>query len=139
MIPYSVSEEARRDPTIRQAEIFHLMESTHNVRLTTLLRAAEPTYDWEVKNQARMHIRNNDAPYKSTEDAIRHFLETPTAIGARSLRGQIALIAPFGVEDLLSMTLRPTPSGRAKSAQYLNRINTKDWRERWPLMTVEEV
>jgi len=26
---------------------------------------------WSVHNQARMHERNGDAPYRNTEDAIR--------------------------------------------------------------------
>ncbi len=103
------------------------------------LKNRAPYYDWEVKNQARMHHRNNDAPYKNTEDAIAHFLETPTAIGARTVSGEIEIIAPFGVKDLLEMTLRPTPSGRAKPKEYMGRINSKDWLQRWPRMTVERI
>ena len=36
-------------------------------RLEALLHAAEPSIDWSVKNQARMHLRNGDAPYRNAK------------------------------------------------------------------------
>jgi len=38
---------------------------------------------WSIKNQARMHIRNGDKPYKSIEEAMSHWPETVTAVGIR--------------------------------------------------------
>jgi hypothetical protein len=38
---------------------------------------------WSVKNQASMHIRNGDKPYKSIEDAISQWPETVTTVGIR--------------------------------------------------------
>jgi uncharacterized protein len=40
------------------------------------LRRAEPSANWSVKNQARMHTRNGDAPYLSAEDALSRWPET---------------------------------------------------------------
>jgi len=38
-----------------------------------------PHIPWSVHNQGRMHYRNGDPPYRSTEDAIRRWPETATA------------------------------------------------------------
>jgi len=35
-----------------------------------------PGAPWSVKNQARMHLQNGDAPYTDTADAMRHWPET---------------------------------------------------------------
>src|SRR5688572_20445549 len=34
------------------------------------LRTRDPVLPWSVRNQARMHVRNDDAPYASTSDAM---------------------------------------------------------------------
>ena len=87
---------------------------------------------WSVHNQARMHDRNADAPYRNTEDAIRCWPETATAIAAR-LRGKfVEVIAPHGVDDLVDLIVRPTPAFADKLAVYSKRIASKDWSRRWP-------
>lgn len=87
---------------------------------------------WSVHNQARMHDRNADAPYRNTEDAISHWPETATAIAAR-LRGRfVEVIAPHGVRDLVELIVRPTPAFAHKLAVYRERIASKDWASRWP-------
>src|ERR1044072_8336490 len=47
------------------------------------LREVEPALPWSVRNQARMHVRNSDDPYRSTADALRYWLETPTCVAVR--------------------------------------------------------
>ncbi len=96
-------------------------------RLNAIMPAA-----WSVTNQARMHIDNGDAPYGSTHDALRHWLETPTCIAAR-LSGDDALelLAPWGTDDLFAMTVRPTSSGREKIDVYRRRMAEKSWPARW--------
>ncbi len=102
------------------------------------LRQVAPEHEWEVRNQARMHFKNGDAPYQDTEDGLRHFLETATAIGARLTAGKIEIIAPYGIDDLLSLVLRPTPSGRARPHEFIGRVEQKGWRRRWPKLTFLE-
>ena len=63
----------------------------------TLLHTLIPNLPWSVKNQARMHKKNNLAPYQSSSDGIRHFPETATAIGARMINNEIEIIAPHGL------------------------------------------
>jgi hypothetical protein len=87
---------------------------------------------WEVRNQARMHADNGDSPYLSTQDAIRCWPETATAIAARVDRGKVEMIAPYGVADLLALIVRPTPLFLKKMHVYRARLATKDWKARWP-------
>jgi len=101
------------------------------------LRAVEPSVVWSVKNQARMHRRNGDAPYGSAVDAMRHWPETATAVAARrNDREECEIAAPFGLDDLLGLVLRPTPRfAGEKQPIYEERLRTKRWTTRWPLLT----
>lgn len=90
---------------------------------------------WSVHNQARMHGRNGDAPYRDTEDAIRHWAETATAIAARFHDGQVRIIAPHGVDDLVGLIVRPTPAFATRQEIYQSRVASKEWSRRWPRLT----
>jgi uncharacterized protein len=103
------------------------------------LQAAEPKARWDVKNQARMHHRNGDAPYLNTQDAVARWPETATAIAVRKSSRGIELIAPHGVDDLLGVIARPTPAFRPKTDVVARRIEAKGWRSRWPRLRVEGV
>lgn len=98
------------------------------------LRAAEPSIAWSVKNQARMHERNGDAPYASAIDAMRYWPETATAVAARRHGlDHCDIVAPLGLDDLLALRLQPTPrfSGE-KRRVYKDRLRTKGWIASWP-------
>lgn len=97
-----------------------------------VLQSLLPGFPWSVHNQARMHVRNGDAPYRDTADALRHWLETPTAVAVRIGRGGLELLAPFGIDDLIGLKLRPTPAGRQKLGQFRQRADSKGWLSRWP-------
>jgi hypothetical protein len=77
---------------------------------------------WSVHNQARMHERNGDPPYRNTEDAIRCWPETATAIAARLSGTRVEVLAPHGIQDLVNLIVRPTPSVRSKTVD-LSRQN----------------
>jgi hypothetical protein len=87
---------------------------------------------WSVHNQARMHERNGDAPYRNTADAIRCWPETATAIAARIFEDNVQVIAPHGVGDLVSMIVRPSPAFACKLPIYRSRWAAKGWAQRWP-------
>jgi len=93
-----------------------------------------PNVPWSVHNQARMHERNGDAPYRNTEDAIRCWPETATAVAARILGDNVEVIAPHGIDDLVSMIVRPTPAFAHKLPIYRTRLASKDWARRWPML-----
>ena len=99
-----------------------------------------PGLPWSVKNQARMHLRNGDAPYGSSADALAHWLETPTAVALRlNDAGGPELLAPLGTRDLLDLVVRPTPHARThehRLAAYRARLESKNWPARWPKLRV---
>ncbi|WP_246179841.1 nucleotidyltransferase family protein [Microvirga thermotolerans] len=96
------------------------------------LRRLRPGPNWQVRNQARMHRRNGDRPYRDTADAIAHWPETATAVAARLAGGRVEILAPHGLDDLLGLTVRPTPAFRGKTEIYRQRLAGKDWAVRWP-------
>jgi uncharacterized protein len=114
---------------------FDAADVTRGRECTIEAALAEAMLDvpWSVKNQARMHRRNGDAPYIDTSHALRFWLETPTTVAIRiDDDGVATLLAPFGVEDLLAMVCRPTPRGRERLSQYHQRMREKGWPARWP-------
>lgn len=99
------------------------------------LRAAS-ALPWSVKNQAKMHLRNGDAAYRSTEHAMEHWVELETAVGARLLAsGCIEIVAPFGVARLFEGTITINAK-RPKPEDFKRRIQTKRWLELWPKLSV---
>ncbi len=96
----------------------------------------------EVRNQARVHLWFMDRfgePYEAltgTDEALGRFVAPAFAVGVRLEDDDtISIAAPFGLEDVFSMTLRPNP----------NRPRAKGWdktvasaRARWPELTVIE-
>jgi hypothetical protein len=101
------------------------------------LRANAPNVPWSVKNQARMHLRNGDQVYESTAHALRCWPETCTALAARLGRNGVEILAPFGLRDLVQLVVRPTAHFAAKPDIYRERVNAKNWRERWPQLRIE--
>ncbi|MFV3306558.1 nucleotidyltransferase family protein [Pseudomonas sp. NY15181] len=101
------------------------------------LRAACPGVPWSVRNQARMHLRNGDAPYRDCADAMRHWPEVCTAVAVRLSGDQLELLAPLGVDDLLNLRVRPTERFRSKPDIYHERQSAKNWLQRWPRLRIE--
>jgi hypothetical protein len=94
-----------------------------------------------VRNQARMHARNGDAPYAGTLDAVARWPETATAVAARwtTPAGRVEVAAPWGLGDLLGLVVRPTPAfaaDPAKRAVFEARLAAKAWDRRWPALRI---
>jgi len=110
-------------------------EGEREQEIEARLVALAPGWIWQPRNQRRMHLwrGKGDRPYRDTEDSIRHWLETPTAVAARLTgAGRIELLAPYGLDDLLNLTCRPTPAGLRRADDYRRRLASKGWRQRWP-------
>ena len=103
------------------------------------LVAGYPDVPWSVRNQARMHARNGDAPYADTRDALRHWPERCTAIAARASGNRVELLAPLGVDDLVGLIVRPTPAFAGKMNIYRQRVQQKNWLRLWPRLQIFEV
>jgi len=108
-------------------------------RIEQELSSAIPELLWSVKNQARMHLRNGDAPYESVADAMRHWPETATMVAARlGSTDTIEFNAPLGLDDLFALRLRPTPGFRIDKLSIFNeRVSSKRWMDRYPKLALE--
>ena len=100
------------------------------------LAARSPNLPWSVKNQARMHLRNGEEPYRNTAAAIARWPETATAVAVRLLQGRLELLAPHGLEDLIGLTLRPTPAFARRPEAFARRLRAKNWLARWPRLRI---
>lgn len=113
------------------------LDATPDLACEQRLSLACPQVPWSVRNQARMHLRNGDAPYADVADALRHWPEVCTAVAVRLSGEQLELLAPLGVDDLLGLRVRPTEHFLGKPDLYRQRLDEKDWLRRWPLLRIE--
>jgi len=93
----------------------------------------------EVRNQARVHLWFEGkfgepySPLSCTADALGRFVSPLFGVGVRlELDGRMSIFAPFGLEDLFAMRLRPNPrrvtNGFARTAASA--------KARWPEIEV---
>ncbi|MEH7463776.1 nucleotidyltransferase family protein [Bacillus thuringiensis] len=99
-----------------------------------------PNVPWSVKNEARMHIISNMPPFSSSVDAISKFPETATALGLKlNEQDEIVLAAPWGVQDVINLEIRPTPyyeTTKEYANIYEERVSKKKWKEKWSKVKV---
>jgi uncharacterized protein len=116
------------------------LEEETEKRLEAALRDMLPEVPWSVKNEARMHVVNDISPYESSEDAISKFPETATALGVKLDSNQeLILTAPWGLDDVLNMEVRPTPyfkETQQRAVIYEERVIQKNWKATWPKINV---
>ena len=99
------------------------------------LLALMPEVNWSCKNSARMHKINNNPPFKSNEQALAHWVETATCVAVRlEDDDSISIFAPHGLEDLFSLSLKPTPN--IDLATFEKRAANKPWLSSWPELKV---
>ncbi len=97
----------------------------------------DSSINWSVKNQARMHLRHNHKPYKNSEEALSYWVETATCVGARiDNEDKITLTTPRGIDDLVSLVLRPTPDFQKDLKTFHDRYTQKEWLKKWPKLKV---
>lgn len=113
-------------------------ESTKQEKLYELkLKKLLPEVNWSVTNQARMHIFHNHKPYKSASEGLSNWVETATCIGVRLNKdNNLTLTAPHGIDDLVNLTLRPTPNSGEPVEKFISRIENKKWLTKWPKLKV---
>ena len=119
--------------------------------IETYLNQLAPELPWSVKNQARMHVRNQDMAYTSCVDAMAYWPELETAIGVsyqavdtesdtQTCVGMInhpasyaiELVAPFGLNSLFALKLSANP--KRSLSVFDHRVATKGWLTRYPLL-----
>ena len=101
------------------------------------LAEAEPGLPWSVRNQARMHVRNGDAPYRSTLDAMGYWVEQETAVGIRmDDSSRLEVVSAFGLEGLFDKRITPNRRKRNSAAEFSARLARKNWLWIWPGLRV---
>ncbi|MCS6121707.1 nucleotidyltransferase family protein [Shewanella baltica] len=126
-----------------------------DLAIETYLNQLAPELPWSVKNQARMHVRNQDMAYTSCVDAMSYWPELETAVGVsyqvvdvksdtqtqtqtcvgminHAAYYDIELVAPFGLNSLFALKLSANPK-RALSV-FHHRVATKGWLTQYPLL-----
>ncbi|MEV4758572.1 nucleotidyltransferase family protein [Micromonospora sp. NPDC049559] len=119
-------DPARRDPR-------------EDARAEAQAVAALPGVPWEIRNQARMHLRNGERPYTSTLDAISRWPETATCVAVTLRGGGVRLVACHGLADLVGMVVRPSPAfdNAAGRVEVQRRVEVKGWLDRWAGLRLE--
>ena len=92
----------------------------------------------DVKNEARVHLWYHRTfgysmpPYSSTKAAIDTFPTTATSIGVRRCANRFECYAPFGLDDLFALAVRPN---KAQVTAAIYEAKLARWREQWPQLT----
>ncbi|MDX6017427.1 MULTISPECIES: nucleotidyltransferase family protein [Shewanella] len=87
---------------------------------------------WSVKNQARMHLKNNHQPYVSVSDAMSYWPEQQTALAVRLRAGELQLLNLFPLGPLLALELSPNP--KSTPGVFESRLKAKNWLADYPLL-----
>lgn len=113
-----------------------VVEKNLEEKLTSLI----PNIPWSIKNEARMHIKSNMAPYSSSVDAISKFPETATALGVKlDENDSVILTAPCGIHDVVHLQVRPTAfftETKERVEIYEERLAKKNWQSTWSKLKV---
>lgn len=96
------------------------------------LQAMMPHVIWQVRNQARMHERNNDAPYLSSLDAMHYWPEKETAVAIRKTDDSYECISAFGLDSLFNLHVTYNPNRHREIFEH--RIKSKGWFAQWPAL-----
>lgn len=93
----------------------------------------------DIKNQARVHLwygkkfGHEINANRSVEEAISKWGTTVTCIGVRLVNDKLITFAPYGLNDLFSLIIRPNKDNFIKE-DYDKK--TKKWKSKWPNLTI---
>ena len=117
-------------------------DAEQDANLERRLREAMPALRWEVTNQATVHVWFANhlgqvvPPLRSLEEGVATWPEFATCVGVNlDDRESIGVVAPHGLDDLFAMRVRHNPL-RASVATYRQRVQSKRFGERWPLLSI---
>lgn len=90
----------------------------------------------EVRNQARVHVWFQDHfnepydPLTSSAEALGRFVSPLFAVGVKlDADDRMAIHAPFGLDDLFAMRLRPNPNRRSPNFEKIAAAAQAPWPE----------
>ncbi|GIU10162.1 MULTISPECIES: nucleotidyltransferase family protein [unclassified Shewanella] len=126
------------------------ISADRDAQIEAELNRIAPMYPWSVKNQARMHLRNQHHQYASSLDAMSYWPEKQTAIGvssqltassiltssstfelsASSQPVELTLHSPFDLACLFDLSLQHNP--KVKRRVFKLRLRQKAWLQTYP-------
>lgn len=139
-----------RDPDygIKDFDLFYFDDSDLSyeaedveIRRAALAYPPDLSAKVEVRNQARVHLwfeAKFGEPYRPvshTDEALKGFVSPAYSVGVRlESDGSLSIAAPFGLDDIFAMRLRPNPT-RGVTASWA-RV-TAGVLARWPEVAVD--
>lgn len=115
-------------PAEGSADVASQKQSEKEIKVQ--LSLALPLLNWDVKNQARMHIRNHHKPYTNASEAMSWWPEQETAVGVKLHNGELHFVAPFGLARLFNNSI--THNRKREVQLFEQRIKKKNWLQHWP-------
>jgi hypothetical protein len=112
-------------------------EAKQQERVKKLLSALP--VEVEVVNEARVHLwfeqdfGKKIDQLKSCEDAINGWPTTATAIGVNKIDGKVNVYAPYGLNDLFGMVVRPNKPSVIK---WVYEKKVEKWTKNWSNLKV---
>lgn len=94
----------------------------------------------QVRNQARVHLWYPEkfgkpyAPVANASEGLARFLAPCCAVGLRRTGQTHEIAAPFGLDDLFAMVIRPNTLTTGPQEQY--EAKAARWKSEWPEVTV---
>lgn len=93
----------------------------------------------EIRNQARVHLWYEKrfgypvSPFRSVEEAIGTWPTTVTCVGIKSEDGRLAVHAPYGLDDLFALIVRPN---KVRVSRHVYEDKVRRWKSLWPKLTI---
>lgn len=116
--------------------IYFSKEAINEEAYLNLLYSSHPHIKWQLKNQAFMHERNLDSPYRSSVHAMEHWPEIETAIGVKlEANGKVVVASPFNITHIFHGNI--THNKKRDKSVFLNRIEERKWLEVWPNLKIK--
>lgn len=113
-----------------------------DAELLRRLLSLKPSVRWEVTNQALIHhwflnqCSQAVPPLCSLAEGIATWPEYATCVGVTlDSENSIKVVAPHGLEDLFQLRVRHNPI-RASAAVFDERVVSKRFAERWPMLSI---
>ena len=100
------------------------------------LLMTHPNTNWQLKNQALMHIRNGDQPYRCSIHAMEYWPEIETAIAVKlNSNSKLVLASPFNISGIFDGFITHNKN-RGKNV-FLARVQNKNWLNHWPKLQIK--
>lgn len=110
--------------------------SIYRDKLIELALTEQANLPWSVKNQARMHKKNNHPEYTSCLNAMSYWPEKQTAVAAKlDEEGELIIDSIFGLETIYNLTVNYNP--KADESVFMSRVASKPWFNQYPRLSLE--